>query len=339
MNNQSSRSFEDRLAVREQVPVLVAINGPSGSGKTYSSLRLATGIQSVTGGDIGVIDTETKRSLHYADKFKFRHLDFRAPYGSLDYLEAIRHFTAKGVRTVIVDSGSHEHEGVGGYLATHEEELQRLGGNQKMAFAAWVKPARLRRQLIDGILHEDINLIMCFRAKEKIKIEPGKDPRYLGWMPICGDDFQYEMTATALLYPGCKGVPIWNPSMPGEKAMTKLPEQFLGVLDDKQPLNETHGRRIAEWARGGAKPTSAPATEQTPVQQQDVLAGMGANFPTPPQWADWTLQERGANRAAGGVACLQAWWTALKKEERQTLASELDGWKQVALAKDGARAP
>jgi ABC-type sulfate/molybdate transport systems ATPase subunit len=52
------RNFEARDAVREHVPLLIGLTGPSGGGKTFSALRLATGIQQVTGGDIYFVDTE-----------------------------------------------------------------------------------------------------------------------------------------------------------------------------------------------------------------------------------------------------------------------------------------
>ena len=124
-----TRSFDDKPAIREATPLLVGIMGPSGGGKTYSALRLATGIQRVSGGDIGFIDTEARRALHYAEKFKFRHLDFRAPFGPLDYLAAVEHFVNKGVKTIIVDSMSHEHEGPGGVLEMHDQEM---GGDFKI---------------------------------------------------------------------------------------------------------------------------------------------------------------------------------------------------------------
>ena len=50
--NAIPRTFEDRPATRDKVPLLVGLMGPSGSGKTFSALRLATGIQTVSGGDI-----------------------------------------------------------------------------------------------------------------------------------------------------------------------------------------------------------------------------------------------------------------------------------------------
>ena len=98
-----TRSFETKPAVRESVPLLVGLTGPSGCGKTYSALRLATGIQSVTGGEIAVIDTEARRALHYADYFNFQHLEFREPFGSVDYLEALRHCHAQGAKVIVVE--------------------------------------------------------------------------------------------------------------------------------------------------------------------------------------------------------------------------------------------
>jgi hypothetical protein len=52
MATQPERKFTANDAKREHVPLLIGLTGPSGGGKTYSALRLATGIQQVTGGDI-----------------------------------------------------------------------------------------------------------------------------------------------------------------------------------------------------------------------------------------------------------------------------------------------
>ena len=91
-----SRVFPVSVAKRAKVPLLVGLFGPSGSGKTYSALRLATGITSVAGGDIYVIDTEANRALHYADTFKFQHVPFSEPFGSLDYLAVLRQCVCAG---------------------------------------------------------------------------------------------------------------------------------------------------------------------------------------------------------------------------------------------------
>ena len=186
------RTFEDAPATRERVPLMVGLVGPSGGGKTMSALRLATGVQRVTGGEIFVIDTEARRSLHYAKDFKFRHVPFSAPFGPLDYLAAIEHCVRRGAKVVIVDSMSHEHEGPGGVLESHAVETKRLAAAWKVTekaaqMSAWAKPKGERRRMINSILQMPVSAIFCFRAKEKIKIVKGKDPEPLGFMPIAGE--------------------------------------------------------------------------------------------------------------------------------------------------------
>jgi hypothetical protein len=252
---ESERTFEDKWAVREKVPVMIGLMGPSGGGKTFSALRLATGIQRVNGGDIYGIDTEARRMLHYAGKFKFRHIAFGAPFSPIDYLAAIEHCVKKGAGVVIVDSMSHEHEGPGGVLEMHEAELQRLAKGdtykmESMKFLAWSKPKAARRRMINSILQLPASFIFCFRAKEKIKPLKGKEPLHMGFMPIAGEEFVYEMMLNCLLMPNAGGVPTWTTENVGEKMMMKLPEQFKALADKAEPLSEEIGERIAKWAMG-----------------------------------------------------------------------------------------
>jgi hypothetical protein len=254
--------------VREQVPLWFGLIGPSGSGKTYSALRLATGIQSVTGGELYVIDTESRRSLHYADKFRFRHVEFAAPFGPLDYLAAIEHCVAHGASVIVIDSISHEHEGPGGVLESHDRIQDELAekwhtSREKTNMSAWAQPKAERRRLINTMLQLPCSFVLCFRAKEKIKIARGDEknggktvargtPLEIGWQAIGADEYVYELLARALLPPGCSGVPQWLAAVPGEALTIKLPEQFRGVLDTGEQLNETMGLAMAEWARGAA---------------------------------------------------------------------------------------
>lgn len=286
----TQRVFEDKPAVRTAVPLLIGLMGPSGGGKTFSALRLATGIQKVSGGDIYVIDTEARRSLHYADRFRFRHLEFGAPFSPADYLAAIEHCMKKGAKVVIVDSMSHEHEGPGGVLEMHEREQERLasafGSIEKANFPAWAKPKAERRRLINSILQMPINTIFCFRAKEKAK--PGIDDRgkkaivNQGYMAIAGEEFVYEMTICALLLPGANGVPTWQSKEAGEAAMIKIPAQFQDLLLGKEgPLDEAAGESLARWAAGDvesayAKLSTAVATATTQAELDAVKVELSA---------------------------------------------------------------
>lgn len=251
-----TRTFSDKPAERGPTPLLFGIIGPSGSGKTYSALRLATGMQRVTGGEIFVVDTESNRALHYADRFKFRHVPFTAPFSPLDYLAAIEHCVSRGAKIVVVDSMSHEHEGVGGVLEWHAAETERLMeawhvGAEKAQIPAWAKPKAARRKLLNALIQMPVHFIFCFRAKEKVRIGRGEVVQ-LGFMPIAGEEFVYEATAKALLLPGASGVPTWQPEHAGERLMAKLPEQFRQIFSGAagRPLDEDIGEQLARWASG-----------------------------------------------------------------------------------------
>ena len=253
-----TRIFSHRLATRDKTPLLVGLVGPSSSGKTYSALELATGFQRVNPGEIFMIDTEAGRSLAYADRFKFQHVAFGAPFSPLDYLDIIRYCVDQGATNIIVDSLSHEHEGPGGVLEWHTAEM---GGNYAKQMLAWAKPKAARRRLINTIMQLNCNFIFCFRAKPKLKLPPkgapkGTEPTDLGYQPIGGDEWIYEMTLNMLLLPRANGVPTWHSELEGEKAILKLPKQFESIFADKPQLSRDVGEKLARWAAG----TSATQT-------------------------------------------------------------------------------
>lgn len=269
-----NRTFEDKPAAMEPVPLLIGLYGPSGSGKTFSALRLATGIQRVKGKEIFLIDTEAKRALHYSSRFKFRHVEFRAPFSPMDYLAAVDHCVKKGAGVIIIDSCSHEWEGAGGVLEMHEAEIDRLaekdGGKnapswkrESLNFPAWARPKQEHQRLINSLLQIDCSFILCFRSKEKVKLlskaerDAAKDRgervdpvKPLGFMPIGDTSFIYEMTVSCLLYPAARGEPTWNSEESGEKLMTKLPEQFRKLFGQPGALSEDLGEAMARWASG-----------------------------------------------------------------------------------------
>lgn len=308
MTASASRVFEDKPATRERTPLLIGLIGASSSGKTFSALRLASGIQRVAGGDIYVVDTEARRALHYADKFKFRHLPFGAPFGSLDYLAAIEHCAAKGAKTIVIDSASHEHEGPGGVLEVHESETQRLAAlwktsTDKANMAGWQKPKSERRRLLNTLLQMPINFVFCFRAKEKMDLN-GAKPRSMGWMPIAGEEFIYEMTLNCLLYPGSDGVPTWKTNETGEKTIIKLPGQFRSMFSDATALSEDTGEKMARWAAGDGAPlpVQAPSASGPPWARQDQIDELGREIERlawpPAQAKEWLQTSYGVGSRA-----------------------------------------
>jgi hypothetical protein len=257
-----ARKFQASPAVRKAVGLLISIVAPSSAGKTVSALRLATGIRSVCGGEIDLIDTENGRALAYADRYQFNHVPFDPPYSPDDYFEAIQFSVARGAKTVIVDQTSFEHEGTGGVLEWHEREIERLlkqwsnSTRDKVQLSAWMAPKAARTHLINEIQRMNVNLIFTFRAKEKLKIIPGKPPKELGWQAISGDEWMYAMGLQFLLTPGSDGRPTWQSDLDSERALMKLPMQFRQMFNRESPaqLDEEAGRKLAEWAAGSPDP-------------------------------------------------------------------------------------
>jgi len=263
--SRTKRQFEDKPAERKDVPLIGICVGPPGSGKTVSTARLAIGMREVVGGEVFLIDTEMNRARHYADEYKFRHVAFEAPFGSLDYWDAIDHCLQKGAKVIVVDSFTHEHQGPGGYLEQHEELVEKYGGDNEKArernsMRAWAKVAPKRTFLLHRMWQAKCHFLLTFWAKEKavpIKDQDGKLKIVdIGWQPLGGPPFFYAATFSCLLLPGSKGVPDWSQESFKNK-VAKMEDHHKACFKPGKQLDEETGRQLAEWARGGvaaAKP-------------------------------------------------------------------------------------
>lgn len=351
--NAPVRTFMASPATRETVPLLVGIMAPSGGGKTFSALRLAAGMQQVFGGDICFLDTENRRALHYADQFKFTHVPFNPPFGSLDYLEAIRFCAKMKPSVTIVDSMTHEHVGQGGYLETAEKVINRIAGDdwkkrERAQFAGYAKAGPLRTRMIEGVKQIDGNFIFCWRAKEKVKpmkVDGKTQAVEMGLMPIAGEEWVYEMAVNCMLPARAGGVPTWRSDHVGERMMMKLPKQFEGIFADPKPLDESIGRALAEWARGGNAPRqqgpraadpAAPAKASTPADPAgaaDVQEGEAPTESDHIQIADKAL----ADAAARGTDTLKTTWGLLPKDIQSVLKGALDNRHKPAAAEADMR--
>ena len=213
--------------------------------------------------------------LHYADQFRFEHVPFSPPFGPFDYLDAIKHCLDKGASVIVVDSASHMHEGEGGMLDQHEKLLEKWCGNdwakrERSNMRAWIEPKRELQRFVQELLQLRTNLVFCFRGKDKIKpAESGADdkkPVDLGTMAIADNSLIYEMTAQALLEPGARGVPVWNPPLKGEKVQTKagpFAELLKGISG---PFSEQMGEVMGRWALGVTQTEPTPKSEQLAPQ-------------------------------------------------------------------------
>jgi hypothetical protein len=257
-----------RPAVRENTPLIIGIGGPTKSGKTFSALRMAVGL--ANGGTVAMINAEGLRGHQYAEKFKYVACDLTPPFRPTAYTDALKEAAKLKPAVTIVDSASHMHDGPGGILEWHEEVLDRMAGTdynkrQRSTFAAWVEPKAAENQFIYQMLGMQCPVILCFRAKEKIKIVPGKEPIDLGWQPIAGERVAFETLFTLMLPPHSKGMP--------DLEISDMREPFDTIVPKGKPIDEALGRQLAAWAIGktpAATPAQGAKTE--PAQQQDLGA-------------------------------------------------------------------
>lgn len=249
--------FQFKPAIREQVGLIVGVCGGTGSGKTFSSFRMAAGIA----GDkpFAVLDTESRRALHYADQFKFDHGEIRAPFTPQAYAEAIKAADDAGYPAIVVDSCSHVWSGEGGVLDMHEDELDRLAGNdyakrEQVKMLAWSKPKQAHKRMVQKLLQSRSHLILAFRAEEKVEMVRDEKTKKMvivpkvsrigldGWIPICDKALPFELTASFLLTADAPGMP----------KPIKLQSQHRPMFPLDQPIDEESGKKIAIWAAGGA---------------------------------------------------------------------------------------
>lgn len=248
-------TFSYRPAERGKTPLIVGIGGPTKSGKTYSAHRLAAGM--ANGGPIVMLNAEGARGNQYADRFSYLVADIRPPYSPARYTEAVKAALALDPKpaVVIIDSMSHMHDGPGGMLEYHDDELDRIAGDdarrrQKSTWTAWIKPKAEENQFVYAMLDSDCHFVLCFRAKEKLKIISGREPIDLGWQPIASERVSFETLFTLMLPPHSKGVP--------DLSLSEMREPFDTLVPAGRPLDEDTGRALAEWAAGGAAKEQAP---------------------------------------------------------------------------------
>lgn len=263
--------------------VKLALCGPQNSGKTVSALRIAAGL----GGETAVIDSENGRAMKYAGQFRFKHLALEPPFCSENYQAAIDAAVKAGFQNVIVDSMSHEHEGPGGLLEQVEQYLDKKCGDddkkrERMKFTAFIGPKQARNRLIQfGIQRVSANIILCFRAKNKVvmKKEKWRNDQTgasgektvvedAGLQPIGGEEFWYEMDIVAMMREGARGRPSWEE--PASR-INDMAGDLTRYLHGVEQFSEDVGRRLKEF--------------NTPVSGFVLRSSKGSvTYQTPADW-------------------------------------------------------
>lgn len=337
-------SFSFRPAKREGVQLLIGIAGPSASGKTLSALKIAAGLAG--GKPFAYVDTESGRALHYADDFDFLHTELAPPFTPARYREAIADAVALNPPVIVVDSMSHEHSGPGGVLEMHEADLDRRAGSDfkkrdALNMSAWIKPKQERKLLIDDLLRLRCHVILCFRAEEKVDIvpdpeKPGKTkivPKrtiagHVGWIPVAGKEYAYELTLSLVVTPDKPGVPH----------AIKIMDRHRPFVSLETPLDEKVGKLLGEWAAGGSLAKGAGAA----VEPAGGSGGEDAGTSAAPSASDLaeietlreTLLEKAAQLDARAATEESIGRNRVAAEEAQDLAAHVAWLKRCIAAAD-----
>lgn len=221
-----------RKAQREGARLVLMIAGVSGSGKTFTALELAHGL---AGGDpekVGFLDTENKRGSLYADKFPgFLIGDLYAPFSPQRYVDAILEFQKAGVEVLVIDSGSHEWEGLGGC-----EEIAAKGRGPD----GWKHAKAQHKLFMNTLLSCNMHIILCLRAREKVDFTDSRNPVKLGIQPICEKNVMFEATASLMM---------WDQGQ--SQSVIKCPADLMPFLGrERGYITRKDGEALRAWVDG-----------------------------------------------------------------------------------------
>lgn len=250
-----------RPAVRGGSKALIALAGETGDGKTFTAIKIARGMVSKPS-EIGFLDTENKRGSLYADILDgpFMIGDLQPPHSPGRYSTAIKEFQDAGIKVLVIDSGSHEWEGEGGCDDIANAKIGKMDN--------WIGAKREHKKFMNTLLHCDMHIIICLRAREKTDFKNPAKPVSLGIKPICEKNFMFEMTASLLMQNEGRS-----------QKWLKMPE-FLkpafGTGDGY--LGADTGKKIIEWINTGEKedPAITKAKSEMTMACEFGMAGLMA---------------------------------------------------------------
>lgn len=231
--------MEIRPASRKQVKLKMNLSGPSGSGKTYSGLLLASGIAS-SWEKVCLIDTENGRGDLYSHLGPYKVIRIEPPFTPEKYIEAIVTAEDAGIEVIIIDSMSHEWDGLGGILQMQVPIAEKkFRGN---TWAAWSKLTPRHQQLMYSIINSQCHIITTTRSKvETAQLEENNKTviKKVGVKKIQREDFVFDFMLTLEMDQ------ITHEAV-SEKDNTQL-------FDGKEPfvITPRTGQLLKDWANEG----------------------------------------------------------------------------------------
>ena len=319
--------FTFRKAITSEAKPLIGLYSESGCGKTKSGLLLAKGFT----GDmskVGMIETESGRGEAYADDAEvggYAVLPIREEFSPTTYGKAISAAEKAGLQCLIVDSASHEWEGLGGVLGMAAENQ----ANGKKGPLVWQRPKMDHaREFMLRLTQTPIPLvIVCMRAKYPMEevIQNGKKEwaRSKDLSPKQSEDILFEMFVHG-----------WIDKQHNFHGTKYTLEVLKKVFLDGQPITADTGKRLFDWTKG-AKPQSSPPPAATVVVSashpdissftQDDKQGGGDSCPM-------ELLVSAQEFAESGTAKYADWWTKLSADQRKSIgATRHEKYKAIAV--------
>lgn len=294
-------TMEFRPARRTNAKPLIGIYAESGNGKTYSALLLARGYVGPNG-RIGMIETESGRGEAYADPAEYPEiggyevLPLHGDFSPATYGNAIDTAERAKFDALVIDSASHEWEGVGGVLSMAAEN-EAAG---KKGQLVWQKPKiDHQRHFMLRFMQSSIPLvILCMRAKYPMmqtKVNGRAEwTRSDKLEPKQSDDILFEM----FVHGWIDGQHKFHRTKSTAKALEPV---FL----DNEPITLETGHKLAAWARGDAGDKH-----------------------------EAKLLSEAQEAAEGGIEVLKAFWTRLDKADRAAIRSQAGRLKAIAERSD-----
>ena len=173
-------------ASKKRAKIKMALQGPSGSGKTYSALLIAYGITN-DWSSIAVLDSEHHSANLYAHLGKYNVLNIGAPFTPEKYIQAIKLCESAGMKTIIIDSITHEWESI---LDIHAN----MTGN---SFTNWSKLTSRHNEFVQTILQSPLHIIATIRTKQDYILQEKNNrqiPEKVGLKAITREGMDYEFT-------------------------------------------------------------------------------------------------------------------------------------------------
>jgi hypothetical protein len=222
-------------AQRKRAKIKMGLMGCSGSGKTYSALLLAFGLCN-DWNKVAVIDTENHSADLYDNLGPFNVLSLAPPFTPEKYIEAVRICEKAEMEVIILDSTSHEWDGVGGILDIHGS----MTGN---SFTNWNFVTPRHNAFVQSMLQCSLHVIATIRTKQDYVLvdKNGKQvPEKVGLKGIQRDGLEYDFTL------------VFNLDIKNNAAATKdRTGLFFGKPEQK--LSSKQGALIQKWCESGSE--------------------------------------------------------------------------------------